>query len=167
MRKKIGVAAGIIVLLYGAFCISGIVLDPIMRFAFCHMMDGYRDVLGLIAPALRSNRIWLNLGSADGYIIFCYEDDAALRQDESTRDKFMDLMREYNYVDRRIVVMLRKGRNEYSFFLPIKKGLDQDPEMILNCKTVAKDMSRRIFGGKRVDIHLCDEFLNTLRVVMY
>jgi hypothetical protein len=48
----------------------------------------------------------------------------------------------------------------------IKKGLENDEEIIKIMKESAKDLSSNVFGGSPVDIHLCDDHLKTLRVVV-
>ena len=63
-------------------------------------------------------------------------------------------------------VQLNKQGKTYEFRMVIKKGLDQDPDYIDAAKIMAADMSAKVFGGAPVDVHLCDEHLKTLRVVV-
>jgi hypothetical protein len=55
---------------------------------------------------------------------------------------------------------------QYEFHYMVKKGMDQDPEYIQIAKNFAAAMSKDVFGGVPVDIHLCDDSLNTLRVAV-
>jgi hypothetical protein len=63
-------------------------------------------------------------------------------------------------------IQLNKEDNTYEYRIPIKKGLEQDQEVIDTYKIIAGDLSKNVFNNKQVDIHLCDERLNTLRVVL-
>ena len=54
----------------------------------------------------------------------------------------------------------------YEFRMVIKKGLESDPDVIQLMKQFASQLSVDVFQGNSVDIHLCDENLKTLRVVV-
>lgn len=54
----------------------------------------------------------------------------------------------------------------YEFRVMIKKGLETDQETIDQMKLISAEMSQNVFSGAEVDIHLCDENMNTLRVVV-
>ena len=47
-----------------------------------------------------------------------------------------------------------------------KKGIEKDEEFIQVFKNLSAVLSEDVFDGYSVDIHLCDEYLNTLRVVV-
>jgi hypothetical protein len=47
----------------------------------------------------------------------------------------------------------------------IKKGMEHDAFFLLGCKALANDLSQNVFNGAPVDVHLCDEYLETIRVV--
>ncbi|SHH28343.1 hypothetical protein SAMN02745207_00653 [Clostridium grantii DSM 8605] len=49
----------------------------------------------------------------------------------------------------------------------VKKGLDQDQDTIDLMKEIGLDLSQNVFNGETVDVHLCDDALETLRVVVY
>jgi hypothetical protein len=68
--------------------------------------------------------------------------------------------------DEPVIYQLNKKGATYEFLLSVKKGLDQDPKVISMMKNLAKAMSKQVFHGAEVDIHLCDEFLHTIRVVI-
>ena len=63
-------------------------------------------------------------------------------------------------------VQLDKTGNTYEFRMVIKKGIEKDEEFIQIAKIFANDLSEYVFNGFNVDIHLCDENLSTIRVVV-
>lgn len=63
-------------------------------------------------------------------------------------------------------VQLNKSGNTYEFRMVVKKGIEQDEEYLAAFKVLAAQISADVFNGKQVDIHLCDEYLKTLRVVL-
>ncbi len=65
-----------------------------------------------------------------------------------------------------IFVQIAKEGKTYQFRMPVKKGLDQDQHVIRQMRSFAKELSRSVFDGASVDIHLCDEKFKTLRVVI-
>ena len=66
----------------------------------------------------------------------------------------------------RKTVQLDKEGSTYLFRIVVKKGLENDQEYINIAKATAAQLSREVFNGQQVDIHLCDENLKTLRVVV-
>jgi hypothetical protein len=66
----------------------------------------------------------------------------------------------------RKTVQLNKTGSTYEFRMVIKKGLEQDQDIIVLVRRLATEISLGVFGGETVDIHLCDETLNTIRVVV-
>lgn len=65
-----------------------------------------------------------------------------------------------------IAIQLRKTGRTYEFRRWLKKGLENDPEIIDSNKRWCREMSQVVFGGAPVDIHFCDEHFVTLRVVV-
>ena len=63
-------------------------------------------------------------------------------------------------------VQLDKTGNTYNFRMVTKKGIEKDEEIIGIIKIFANDLSENVFNGFNVDIHLCDENLSTIRVVV-
>ena len=63
-------------------------------------------------------------------------------------------------------VQLDKTGNTYNFRMVIKVGIEKDEEFIQLFKVFSNELSEYVFNGNAVDIHLCDESLNTLRVVV-
>jgi hypothetical protein len=68
--------------------------------------------------------------------------------------------------DTQFAVQLRKSGRTYEFRRCLKKGLENDPEIIDSNKRWCREMSQVVFGGAPVDIHFCDEHFATLRVVI-
>ncbi|MBF8984015.1 hypothetical protein IZY60_10735 [Lutibacter sp. B2] len=63
-------------------------------------------------------------------------------------------------------IQLNKSGTTYEFRMIIKKGLEQDQSTIDSMKLFATDLSSSVFNNKDIDIHLCDENFETLRVVL-
>ena len=63
-------------------------------------------------------------------------------------------------------VQLNKSGSTYEFRMVVKTGLDQDQATIDLMKTIAADLSANVFKGESVDVHLCDDTLKTLKVVL-
>lgn len=63
-------------------------------------------------------------------------------------------------------VQLNKSGSTYEFRMVVKTGLDQDQATIDLMKQVAAELSANVFNGETVDVHLCDDTLKTLRVVV-
>ena len=63
-------------------------------------------------------------------------------------------------------VQLNKSGSTYEFRMVVKTGLDQDQATIDLMKEVAAELSANVFNGETVDVHLCDDTLKTLRVVV-
>lgn len=67
--------------------------------------------------------------------------------------------------DRKSVQIDREGR-WYRFRMIVKKGIETDPQNIAVMKAFITDLSRDVFGGLPVEIHLCDDHFNTLKTVV-
>lgn len=63
-------------------------------------------------------------------------------------------------------VQLNKEGTIYEFRMVIKKGIENDQEFIQLFKQFSTELSTNVFEGNQVDIHLCDDTLKTLRVVV-
>ena len=61
-------------------------------------------------------------------------------------------------------VQLAKTGSTYEFRMVVKKGLENDEEYAQVFKQFAADISQNVFNGAQVDLHACDETLETLRV---
>jgi len=65
-----------------------------------------------------------------------------------------------------VTFQIRKPGKTYELSLVIKKGLEQDPETIDSMEQLGLELSRDVFGDGPVDVHLCDDRMRTLRVVV-
>ena len=62
-------------------------------------------------------------------------------------------------------VQIAKQGDTYHFRMVVKEGMDKDMEFIKTAGIFAATMSRDVFEGKNVEMHLCDPQLKTLQVV--
>lgn len=60
---------------------------------------------------------------------------------------------------------LNKAGSKYQFRMVVQKGAEDDQEFIFGNNAMAMRLSGAVFGGRPVEIHLCDENRDTLRVV--
>lgn len=63
-------------------------------------------------------------------------------------------------------VQINKSGSTFEFRMVVKKGIEQDQELIKSFKLFCKELSDDVFNSAQVDIHLCDEHLKTIRVVV-
>ena len=63
-------------------------------------------------------------------------------------------------------MQINKTGNTYEFRMVVKKGMEKDEEVIQLFKIFSIELSEDVFNGYAVDVHLCDEYLETLRVVV-
>jgi hypothetical protein len=63
-------------------------------------------------------------------------------------------------------VQIQKTGSTYEFHMIIKKGLEHDDEFVQVAKAMALELSQNVFDGAQVDIHFCDDHLNTIRVII-
>jgi hypothetical protein len=62
-------------------------------------------------------------------------------------------------------VQLDKSGDTYQFRIVLKEGLDKDEKYITGGRNAAIEISKNVFDGAKVEVHLCDNKLKTLRVV--
>ncbi|MFI5159814.1 MAG: hypothetical protein ACHQHN_00985 [Sphingobacteriales bacterium] len=62
-------------------------------------------------------------------------------------------------------VQLTKSGSTYQFRFVIKDGMDKDSAYLQTVKVFAGELSQNVFKGAPVEVHLCDDFLNTLVVI--
>jgi hypothetical protein len=60
---------------------------------------------------------------------------------------------------------LNKAGSRYQFKLIVQKGAENDQQTIFASNALGMRLSGAVFGGKVVEIHLCDQNFHTLRVV--
>jgi len=61
-------------------------------------------------------------------------------------------------------VQITKSGNTYEFRMVIKKGIEQDQEYCNAAKAMTVELSSKVFNGGNVDVHFCDDHLQTIRV---
>jgi len=64
-------------------------------------------------------------------------------------------------------VQLTKEGKVYQFRMVVKKSVAKDMSYIGNAGIFAAHISKDVFNGKKVEIHLCDNKFRTLRTVTY
>jgi hypothetical protein len=62
-------------------------------------------------------------------------------------------------------LQIRKEGEGFEFRMVVKKGKEKDAKILQVMATYAAQLSASVFDGKRVEIHLCDKRLKTLKVV--
>jgi hypothetical protein len=60
---------------------------------------------------------------------------------------------------------LNKDGSRYQFRMMVQPGAEDDQQTIFASNALGMRLSGAVFGGKVVEIHLCDENFDTLRVV--
>ena len=63
-------------------------------------------------------------------------------------------------------VQLNKTGSTFEVRIVVKKGIEQDQKVVDVFKVMCKELSKDVFNAAPVDIHLCDENLKTLKVVV-
>lgn len=64
-------------------------------------------------------------------------------------------------------VQIQKSGDIWEFRMVVKQGYEKDKKFVEDIKEVAAELSKHVFGGALVDIHLCDPYFKTLRVVNF
>lgn len=67
--------------------------------------------------------------------------------------------------DNKGTVQLDKSGETYQFRIVVREGLDKDEKYLAVVPSFANELSKNVFNGSKVEIHLCDSQLTTLRVV--
>tara|TARA_B100000929_G_C15267702_1_gene338980 strand:- start:115 stop:525 length:411 start_codon:yes stop_codon:yes gene_type:complete len=108
-------------------------------------------------------------GQSYGRLIEYGEDELYYTSSVTSREahKLGDYLVEQEFFsDQGVAVQLNKDRNTYEFKMVIKEGLEHDTEFIDIMKEFIVMLEEDVFDGSQVDIHLCDGYFNTLRVVV-
>lgn len=90
---------------------------------------------------------------------------STVRREEAERLGRFLVSEQYFDGDPKTVQLDKQGRT-YAVRMVMKKGLDQDREVIDLARLLASRISADVFSSAPVDIHLCDENLVTIRVVV-
>jgi hypothetical protein len=89
---------------------------------------------------------------------------------ESELDRLADVLRDVGFdvkdENEGKTVQLNRTGNTYEIRAVIKKGLEMDSEFCDAAKTIAKYVSTSVFDDANVEFHLCDENLETVRVIL-
>lgn len=84
---------------------------------------------------------------------------------DAEADKLGEFLVESEFADgEEKTVQIAKTGNTYEFRMVVKKGLENDQEYATVFKQFAADISKNVFNNAPVDLHACDEMLETLRV---
>jgi hypothetical protein len=62
-------------------------------------------------------------------------------------------------------VQLTKTGSVFEVRMVVKPGVDRDPHYLKVSQAVCAELSANVFDNAEVKVHLCDDRLNTLRVV--
>ena len=62
-------------------------------------------------------------------------------------------------------VQITRSNGTIQFRMVVIKAMDRDPQFVQMATQFSQELSRDVFGGKTVELHLCDENLKTLKVV--
>jgi hypothetical protein len=62
-------------------------------------------------------------------------------------------------------VQITRSNGTIQFRMVVLKGMDKNPQYVQTATRFSQELSRDVFGGETVELHLCDEHLKTLKVV--
>ncbi len=62
-------------------------------------------------------------------------------------------------------VQITRSNGTIQFRMVVIKGLQSNLQFVQTATQFSKELSRDVFGGELVEVHLCDEYLKTLKVV--
>jgi hypothetical protein len=62
-------------------------------------------------------------------------------------------------------VQLNRNDSTYQFRFMVADGRQQDPQFEAICRAITTRISKQVFGGAPVEIHLCDHNFQTLKVI--
>ncbi len=86
---------------------------------------------------------------------------------KSQAKKLLKYLDEQQFCDgNRKTMQIRKKGSTYEFRMVVKKGMEKDEAYLKTAKLFAKQLSANVFKNATVDLHMCDEKLKTLRVVV-
>ena len=86
---------------------------------------------------------------------------------KSEAKKLLGFLEKQQFCDgNKKTVQIRKKGDTYEFRMVVKKGMEKDESYIKTAKLFALQVSMAVFDKQKVDIHLCDRKMKTLRVVV-
>jgi hypothetical protein len=62
-------------------------------------------------------------------------------------------------------VQITRSNGTIQFRMVVIKGMDRNPQYVQTVTQFSQELSRDVFGGEIIELHLCDEYLKTLKVV--
>jgi hypothetical protein len=62
-------------------------------------------------------------------------------------------------------VQITRSNGTIQFRMVVIKGMQTNPQFVQTATQFSKELSRDVYGGELVEVHLCDEYLKTLKVV--
>lgn len=95
-----------------------------------------------------------------------YKDSITLAQAEKIKNYLIEQQFFGDQADSGVgkSIQLAISDSTFAFRFPVKKGIDQDEQYIAQLKLIAGQLTELM--GQQVDIHLCDENLETIRTVI-
>jgi hypothetical protein len=85
---------------------------------------------------------------------------------EAEADKFGKFLIDSEFADGdKKTVQINRKDDIFQFRMVVKKGLEKDEDYSEIAKTFAAAISEQIVEGGKVEIHFCDEYLKTLKVI--
>ncbi len=105
--------------------------------------------------------------ATDGPVIFCSYDTVYARLDRTEGERRNNLVKFFKFGDSPLtsnVILKRKGA-VYQIYIPVKKGAENDPGEVGKFQDLANTLSDTVFEFQPVEIHMSDDFFNTLKVV--
>ncbi|MBA2341813.1 MAG: hypothetical protein H0V88_15595 [Pyrinomonadaceae bacterium] len=75
------------------------------------------------------------------------------------------LVKEKFFDGKEKTVQVNKEGSTYQFRMVVGENFRNDQNFLNNAKTFCTELSANVFGNAPVEVHVCDERLNTLKVV--
>jgi len=119
----------------------------------------------LIACAFSATGVaseWPNVKTSNGSSVY-YKPPVTKAEATKLRDY---LVEEEFFDETPKEVLISKEGKTFQFNFVVKKGIETDQEFIAQAKVFSKGMSKDVFNNASVDIHLLDDQLNLLKVVV-
>lgn len=69
------------------------------------------------------------------------------------------------FAGRPVTVQLLRRDKMLQFRVVVKPGLELDPQVANGARELSVELSRNVFNGDRVEIHFCDDMLQTKKVI--
>lgn len=90
----------------------------------------------------------------------------SITTEEATR--LGDYLTQEDFFDNhRKTVQLGRSGNKYIFKLVVATGTENNNELTEVLRIFTQDLSQNVFNGAMVDIHLCDDLMNTVKVIPF